>query len=233
LGESGSRISDLESQVAEAQQQVDSKAAELGEVQAKTTDLQEQIGALQERLSSAEQSASEQTAVAENLASRIALLQQGDEKDQANAADMRDRIEASLLQAGVVDTKVSLRDDNGIVVNLRSEALFNSGRARLSPAGRKLMGKVANALENLDNAVVVEGHTDSIPVTGSLLAIFPSNWELSVARAANTINYLQNKGGLDPDRLSALGYGQYRPIAPNNTRAGRAENRRVEIVVQP
>ena len=81
--------------------------------------------------------------------------------------------------------------------------------------------------------ILVEGHTDSIPVTGDLQNIYPSNWELSVARAANTVNYLENQGGIDPTRLSATGFGQQRPVAPNNTRAGRALNRRVEIVVKP
>jgi len=116
---------------------------------------------------------------------------------------------------------------------LKSEALFNSGRARLNPTGRTLVGNVASALKGINNQVIVEGHTDSIPVTGDLQAIFPSNWELSVARAANTVNFMQSNGGLDPARLSALGFGQYRPVTGNDTREGRALNRRVEIVVKP
>ena len=81
---------------------------------------------------------------------------------------------------------ITVREDNSVVVNLRSEALFNSGRARLSTSGRNLMGRVATALEELDNDIVVEGHTDSIPVSGSLAQVFPSNWELSVARRGPT-----------------------------------------------
>jgi chemotaxis protein MotB len=95
------------------------------------------------------------------------------------------------------------------------------------------MKRVATALNSIENTVRVEGHTDSVPVSGDLLTIFPSNWELSVARAANSVNYLENTGGIDANRLSAAGYGQYRPIASNGTRAGRAQNRRVEIVVMP
>ena len=89
------------------------------------------------------------------------------------------------------------------------------------------------ALQELDNDIVVEGHTDCIPVTGDLAAVFPSNWELSVARAANTVNFLENAAGMNPERLSATGYGQQRPVAPNDTREGRALNRRVEIVALP
>jgi len=126
-----------------------------------------------------------------------------------------------------------VRDDNGVVVNLPSGALFNSGRARLNASGRELMERVGTALQNLDNDIVVEGHTDSIPVSGDLATIFPSNWELSVARAANTVNYLENAAGMSPERLAATGFGQQRPVAPNDTRDGRALNRRVEIVVLP
>ena len=134
---------------------------------------------------------------------------------------------------GVENVEVTIRDDNGVVINLPSQALFNSGRARLSAAGRRLMASVAASVKDLDNDIVVEGHTDSVPVTGDLQAIFPSNWELSVARAANTVNYLESVGGVDSRRLGALGYGQQRPVAGNDTREGRALNRRVELVVKP
>jgi len=122
---------------------------------------------------------------------------------------------------------------NSVVINLESNALFNSGRARLNASGTQLVGSVAEVLNSIDNSVTVEGHTDGVPVSGDLLAIFPSNWELSVARAANTVNFLQSQGSVDPTRLSALGFGEFRPVADNSTREGRALNRRVEIVVKP
>ena len=207
--------------------------AELAAAEEARAELQARLDENAQAIEAAESEAREQTALAENLASRLASVQEGSEDSERSAVELRERIETSLRNAGVEDTVVTVREDNTIAVNLRSEALFNSGRARLSAGGRNLMRRVAGAVGELDNQIIVEGHTDSIPVTGDLQAIFPSNWELSVARAANTVNYLQNEGGMNPDRLSALGYGQYRPVAPNNTREGRALNRRVEIVVEP
>ena len=81
--------------------------------------------------------------------------------------------------------------------------------------------------------VVIEGHTDSIPVTGSLQQVFPSNWELSVARAANAVSFMQGAGNFNPTNLSASGFGEFRPVAGNDTREGRALNRRIEVVVSP
>jgi len=96
------------------------------------------------------------------------------------------------------------------------------------------MDQVAASLEDFrENPIRIEGHTDSIPVTWQLQAIFPSNWELSVARAANAVNYLQNNSGFSPENLSASGFGEFQPVAPNNTREGRARNRRIELVISP
>jgi len=233
-------IGELEGQVSEAQGMTTEKQAELDALNAQTSELDTQLGSmqdsvsqLQERLAGAEKNADEQTAIAQNLANKLAQMQDGDSRQAASAEELKSKIEASLANNGVEDAQVSMRDDNSVVVNLKSEALFSSGRARLTPAGRALMGKVGSALNGMDNNITVEGHTDSIPVSGDLLAIFPSNWELSVARSANTVNYLENSAGIDAQRLSATGFGANRPVATNGTRDGRALNRRVEIVVQP
>jgi len=96
------------------------------------------------------------------------------------------------------------------------------------------MQRVAAALGNFTgNPIRIEGHTDSIPVTGSLQQIFPSNWELSVARAANAVSFMQGAGNFNPTNLSASGFGEFRPVAGNDTREGRALNRRIEVVVSP
>jgi len=127
-----------------------------------------------------------------------------------------------------------VRADNSVGINLRSESLFNSGRARLSGQGRDLMNQVASALGDFSaNPIRIEGHTDSIPVSGALQQVFPSNWELSVARAANAVSYIQSLGGFDPTNLSASGFGEFRPVATNGSSEGRALNRRIEVVVAP
>ena len=96
------------------------------------------------------------------------------------------------------------------------------------------MDQVSNALRDFsNNPIRIEGHTDGIPVSGALQQIFPSNWELSVARAANAVSYMQSLGGFDPTGLSASGFGEFQPVATNDTQEGRALNRRIEIVVSP
>jgi len=120
------------------------------------------------------------------------------------------------------------QDERGIVIAVRSDALlFESGRAALRMEAYPLLNKIAETLIDLDGPVQVEGHTCVIPPSGRE---FRSNWELSTARATNIIRYLVGKG-IAPQRLSASGYSCFRPIAPNDTAAGRAMNRRVEIVI--
>jgi chemotaxis protein MotB len=79
----------------------------------------------------------------------------------------------------------------------------------------------------------VEGHTDNVPIGPDLVHIFPTNWELSVARAVAVVRFLQEKGGIQPKRLSARGYSYYRPVAPNESEEGRRQNRRIEIILIP
>ena len=77
----------------------------------------------------------------------------------------------------------------------------------------------------------VEGHTDNVPIVSSLKKVYPTNWELGAARATTVVRFFQEKTGIDPLRLSAVSYGQYRPVASNKTGAGRAQNRRIEIIL--
>ena len=220
------RINDLQSQLeasqanAEQQQGVASEKAQMAQ------DLQTQ-------LASANSNAEEQTQLAQNLAERLAALQ-NQRPDQSGAQALRDQLVAALEANGVDGPQVDVRPDNSVGINLRSEALFNSGRARLNAAGRNLMQRVSAALGDFtSNPIRIEGHTDSIPVTGSLQQIFPSNWELSVARAANAVSFMQSAGDFNPTNLSASGFGEFRPVAGNDTREGRALNRRIEVVVSP
>ena len=142
-------------------------------------------------------------------------------------------LEARLI-AGFEDIQTVVRSDNGVGVNLRSEALFSSGQIRLSNRGRENMVKVAEALTPFsDLNIRIEGHTDNVPVGGTLKETHASNWEVSVARAASTARYLQSRGGLNPATLSAQGFGEHRPLASNDTAEGRNQNRRIEIVITP
>lgn len=114
----------------------------------------------------------------------------------------------------------------GTRLSFEDQVLFNFGRAAINPAGFVFLDKIADALDKIPYAVRVEGHTDNVPIQTRR---FPSNWELSVARAVNVVKYFAEVSNVDPKRLSAVGYGESRPVASNDTRPNRAKNRRVEI----
>jgi chemotaxis protein MotB len=119
----------------------------------------------------------------------------------------------------------------GIVIHLSDTLLFPPGQAQLRPEAARVLDGVAAILAALPNQVRVEGHTDDVPPPAGA---YPDNWELSVMRAVSAVRYLTDVSGLPPERLSAVGYGQYRPRADNSTLEGRRKNRRVDIViVQP
>jgi chemotaxis protein MotB len=140
--------------------------------------------------------------------------------------NLKDQINAGQIQITQLAGRVS--------VNMVDKILFNSGEARVKLEGEKVLQQVGAALKNIrDKAIRVEGHTDNVPIAGSLRERFPSNWELSTARATAVVRYLQDNAGIVPDHLIAAGYGEYRSIAPNTTPEGRAQNRRIEIVLVP
>jgi chemotaxis protein MotB len=116
----------------------------------------------------------------------------------------------------------------GLVVSLPEAGSFPAGRAELSEAARSVMFDMADQLRALPNQIRVEGHTDDVPIH---TAQFASNWELSTARATTVVQFLVEAGGLDPSRLAAAGYAEYRPRLPNDSPDHRARNRRVDIVV--
>lgn len=136
----------------------------------------------------------------------------------------------SALQAtlGLQDSFWIEFTERGLVIHFTDRVLFDTGKAELKPEARELLAVLAGQLKDLPQAIRVEGHTDNVPIHN---AVFPSNWELSAARAVGVVRYLIEAGGIDPRRLAAVGYGEYRPIASNETAEGRARNRRVDIVL--
>jgi chemotaxis protein MotB len=110
---------------------------------------------------------------------------------------------------------------------LKEAVLFDSGSAELKIQAKKILKDVIDELKKLPNDIIVEGHTDNVPIRGG---IYKSNFELSMARAYSVIKFMQDEG-IDPKRLSGIGYGEYKPIADNSTQEGRAKNRRIEISI--
>ncbi len=128
---------------------------------------------------------------------------------------------------GIQTTLVSSIEERGLVVSIQETLLFESGSAVITARARDILEKISTVLAAAPNQIKVEGHTDNLPIHTSQ---FPSNWELSVIRSTNVLQILQSDG-ITPDRLSAAGYGEYRPIASNNTDAGRSKNRRIDLVI--
>ncbi|MCU7852640.1 MAG: flagellar motor protein MotD [Candidatus Thiodiazotropha sp. (ex Monitilora ramsayi)] len=117
--------------------------------------------------------------------------------------------------------------ENRVKVNMKDKMLFASGRATLSNAAVTALRNISRVLSKVPNQIQVEGNTDNRPIHTEE---FPSNWELSAARAASVV-HLMTRMGVSPDRMSAIGYGEHRPTGDNNTEAGRAKNRRVTLVI--
>ncbi|HMM22706.1 MAG TPA: OmpA family protein [Selenomonadales bacterium] len=134
------------------------------------------------------------------------------------------------IQANIKDPKAVgfVIDERGLTIRFMDSVLFDLGRADLRGDANGLLDSVGNALKNNARYVRVEGHADNLPIN---TLQFPSNWELSSARSIAVTRYLIEKHGMDPHRMSSLGYGEYRPLYPNTTEENRAKNRRVDVVV--
>ena len=148
--------------------------------------------------------------------------------------DTKKTIEFSLknkIAAQEVEV-VSMTDTLKVV--LIDQILYDSGSHNIKDSGKKLLMTLAKSFkENKNQQIAVEGHTDNVPLGAGLRTNFPSNWELSAARAAAVVRFLQKEGGLEPQRLSVRGYSYYKPVASNNNEAGRHQNRRIEIILKP
>jgi len=122
--------------------------------------------------------------------------------------------------------------NKGLVITFIDEVLFDSGKAKLRKGAYSVLDRVATVLNNQvsNRDIAVEGHTDNRPIKQSK---WKSNWELSTARATSVLHYLVDNRDLDPTRMSAVGYGEFRPVSPNNTKLSRQQNRRVEITILP
>lgn len=118
--------------------------------------------------------------------------------------------------------------ERGLVISFADNVFFDLGRALVRPESAAVLARIAPILTRLPNKIVVEGHTDDLPIH---TAQFPSNWELSVARAVAVARRLSERDGIDPRRLAATGYGEWRPRFPNANAENRAKNRRVDIVL--
>jgi chemotaxis protein MotB len=148
--------------------------------------------------------------------------------------DTKKTIETSLKDQIVAQEIEVVEIDDRLKVIFIDKILFDSGSVEINPGGKELLRIMAGSLkEAKDHEIVVEGHTDNVPLSAALRKRFPSNWELSTARASAVVRFLQRKAGIRPERLSARGYSFYRPVASNKAEEGRHQNRRIEIILGP
>jgi chemotaxis protein MotB len=153
---------------------------------------------------------------------------QNADKLKQREADLRERLQTELTNK---DVEIStLRGQ--LSVSVLEKILFKSGSADILPAGQTVLGKVTKVLAQTDDMIRVEGHTDNVPISGTLKEKYFSNWELSAARAASVVRYFQQgENKIDPARMEAVGFAEYHPLAPNDSDENRRRNRRVEIVL--
>jgi chemotaxis protein MotB len=149
---------------------------------------------------------------------------------KATHDDMVKAMQKEIEQGQIKVTQLADR----LSLNIVDKILFPSGEADISAQGKEVLKRVGAVLKQTrDKTFRIEGHTDNVPIHKHLQARFPTNWELSTARATNVVRFLQDEAGLDPAGLEAVGMGEHWPIASNKTAAGRSQNRRIEIVLFP
>ncbi len=206
---------------------------------------------LQEALEAAQQQAADQGREIAALRARVGDLEAVRDKLQQTSTALKEQVEAkekelAALRATqdelVEDLKKEIADKQVQVERVRDqlrvemvdEILFDSGESVIKPAGLEVLRRVGAILKKVEGREIeVQGHTDNVPIVGQLAKRYPTNWELSTARATNVARFLQDEAKLEPTLLFAAGFSEYRPRAPNDTEEGRRRNRRIEILLGP
>ena len=168
------------------------------------------------------------------LAQQIQEAQRSKESALAGIKGAYDRL-VSALQNEISQKEIALHQANErLTVTILDRVLFPSGQATLTPEGEQIIAKVATILAKVpDQRILIEGHTDDVPISAALSTRFPTNWELSTARATEVVKYLLAQGKLTAHQLSAVGRADTAPVASNSSEEGRRLNRRIEIIVLP
>ncbi|MFW5960034.1 MAG: OmpA family protein [Chitinivibrionales bacterium] len=155
----------------------------------------------------------------------------GDEQNKHMAVESARRIRKAIEKHDKLKDAVKVKvTDSGIAIKISDPVGFDQGKAEIKPAFEKILQEVADVIrENKDTEIRIEGHTDDTPIS---TAKYPSNWELSSARAIRVVKYLYRNYNIDPKRMSGVGYGEYRPLVSNTSPENRKKNRRIEIYVE-
>ena len=150
-----------------------------------------------------------------------------DELDQG-IVEMHDKVK-DYIDDEEMGKEISVNmNKRGVFVDIKEAILFDPGSADIKDGGLQVLAKLEDLLNDFDNDIVIEGYTDNVPMNNEKYA---SNWELSTARAVSVVRHLSEKQHINPNRLSAVGFGEFSPIVPNDTPENRATNRRVNILI--
>jgi chemotaxis protein MotB len=194
-------------------------------IQSKTDELSKSISENRKKIVDLEE---ENTKLKENLAQ---LKQKSQEEEAASNTykDLLKEMKAEIAQGEITITELKGK----LTMDVVDKILFASGEAKVKKEGMEVLKRVVDILKNIkDKNIRVEGHTDNVKIAGNLIRVYPTNWELSAARALNVAKYLQEQG-IDPKIISATAFGEYQPLADNDTPEGRAKNRRIAIILLP
>ncbi|HIJ97001.1 MAG TPA: OmpA family protein [Desulfuromonadales bacterium] len=165
------------------------------------------------------------------LRDTIAEIQRVKEEKVKEVSGTYEQLLANMKNE-IAQGQVTISELKGkLTVNMEAAILFDSGKADVKPDGLSILMKMVDTLKAVrDKSIRIEGHTDNVQIVGGLTRTFPTNWELSAARAINVTRYLQQQG-IDPANLSAAAFAEHKPVADNSTKEGKAKNRRIEITL--
>lgn len=222
------------------QSKSDTLSQMIGELRRKTADLDAENGRLKQQVAALEKARDEKAREAAELKGANEKLRQdlsAERKEKEEKVQTVSSTYESLLQkmkGEIAKGEVTISELKGkLTLNMVDSILFDSGKAEVKAEGREVLEKVISILKDVrDKAIRIEGHTDNVQIVGALAQKYPTNWELSAARAINVTRHLQ-KEGIDPGILAAVAYGDTRPVASNETPEGKAKNRRIEIILVP
>jgi len=159
---------------------------------------------------------------------KLPTTDQKDLEETANLAIIKAKVDSYIKAKGLNASVSATLEERGVVISFKDAILFKLGSAELTPKAKTIVKQIGEILLPLPNFIRIEGHTDNLPIKTSK---YPSNWELSTARATSVVHELIDGLNFPPARLSAIGYGEYRPKVPNTSEQNRQKNRRVDIVI--
>jgi chemotaxis protein MotB len=195
------------------------------DLKSKTDDLSKTAAEKRQKIADLE---AENSKLKDNVAQLMKKSQEVEAASQTYKELLRE-MKGEIAQGQVTITELKGK----LTMDVVDKILFASGESAVKKEGLAVLKRVVEILKNVkDKNIRIEGHTDNVKITSRLAKVYPTNWELSAARAINVSKYLQQQG-IDPKILSATAFGEYQPLADNSTAEGRAKNRRIAIILLP